>query len=394
MIKTLNSFDLKDKRVLLRVDYNVPIVNDKITDNFRIASSLPTIKYCIKSGAKIIIMSHLGRPKGDVISEMSLISAGESLADLLEMPIKFSHDCVSEDAHDVTLGLRSGEIHLLENLRFHIGEEKNDNVFCKNLAKHGEIYINDAFGTAHRSHASNAGITSYFSNKGMGLLFEKELEFLSNKTTNPKKPLTVVLGGAKIDSKLKLINHFISLADNIIISGGMAFTFLKARGINVGKSLVDDSFLDNAKNIFSRARGKVNLFFPKDFLCSKSLELNSASDFYDLNKIPSDHYGVDIGPKTIKEFSEVISNSRTILWNGPMGIFEVDGFHDGTEHIAKKISEETQNEIITIVGGGDSVSAIKKFGLINDFSHISTGGGASLELLSGETLPAIYALEV
>ena len=228
----------------------------------------------------------------------------------------------------------------------------------------------------------------------MGLLFEKEIEFLSNKTTNPKKPLTVCLGGAKIDSKLELINHFISLADNIIISGGMAFTLLKARGINVGKSLVDDSFLDNAKNIFSRARGKVNLFFPKDFLCSKSLELNSASDFYDLNKIPSDHYGVDIGPKTIKEFSEVISNSRTILWNGPMGIFEVDGFHDGTEHIAKKISEETQNGIITIVGGGDSVSAIKKFGLINDFSHISTGGGASLELLSGENLPAIYALEV
>ena len=394
MIKTLNSFDLKDKRVLLRVDFNVPIVNDRIADNFRIVSSLPTIKYCLRHGAKIIIMSHLGRPKGNVIPEMSLISVGEALADLLEMPIKFSHDCVSEDAHDVTLGLRSGEIHLLENLRFHIDEEKNDKDFCKKLAKHGEIYINDAFGTAHRSHSSNSGITSYFLNKGMGLLFEKELEFLSKKLSKPKKPLTVILGGAKIDSKLDLIKHFIAFADNILIGGGMAFTFLKARGIDIGKSFIDHSLLDDAKNILFKARGKVNLFLPKDFLCSKSLKFDDESDIYDLNNIPSNYYGVDIGPDTIKEFSEIISRSETILWNGPMGIFEVDGFQNGTKQLAMNISSETQNDVITIVGGGDSSSAIKNFSLINEFSHVSTGGGASLELLSGKNLPAIYALEV
>jgi len=319
--------------------------------------------------------------------------AGEKLADLLEMPIKFSNDCISEDAHDVTLGLRAGEIHLLENLRFHIEENKNDQNFSINLAKHGQLFINDAFGTVHRSHASNVGVTKYFNQKGMGFLIEKELEFLDKAMENPKKPLTVIIGGAKIDSKIDLINRFIQIADQIIIGGGMAFTFLKAKGKDIGKSLLDPSMISEAKKILANARGKTNLIFPKDFICAKSMKAKRTS-IRNANEIPSDLMGLDIGPKSIDEFSKIILNSGTILWNGPMGVFEVDGFHMGTEDIAKIISEVTKSGSITIIGGGDSAAAIKKFEMTSNFSHISTGGGSSLSLLSGNTMPAIYALEI
>ena len=394
MIKSLKSFDLKDKRVLLRVDFNVPISKNKVVDDFRIVSSLPTIKHCLKSGAKIIIMSHLGRPGGKVVPEMSLISVGELLADLLEMPIKFSDDCVSEDSHDVTLGLRSGEIHLLENLRFHPEEQNNEKEFSSKLAKHGEIYINDAFGTAHRSHASNNGVTKYFLNKGMGLLFEKELEYLTKKLIKPNKPLTVVLGGAKIDTKLDLINHFITFADNILIGGGMAFTFLKARGIEIGNSLVDSTMIKEAKNILTKARGKINLLFPTDAICAKNPENTKSAKVYNINDIPSNKCGLDIGPNTIEQFSEIISRSGTIFWNGPMGVFEIEGFHQGTESLANLIGDATDNDITTIVGGGDSVAAINQFSSLDKFSHVSSGGGASLELLTGNPLPSIYVLEL
>ena len=394
MIKSLKSFDLKDKRVLLRVDFNVPISNNNVIDDFRIVSSLPTIKYCLKSGAKIIIMSHLGRPGGKVVPEMSLISVGELLADRLEMPIKFSEDCVSEDSHDVTLGLRSGEIHLLENLRFHSEEESNEKEFSSKLAKHGEIYINDAFGTAHRSHASNNGVTKYFLNKGMGLLFEKELEFLTEKLAKPNKPLTIILGGAKIDTKLDLINHFLTSADNILIGGGMAFTFLKARGVEIGNSLVDSNMINEAKNILNRARGKINLLFPTDVVCAKTADNTNNIKVYNINDIPTNIRGLDIGPNTIKQFSEIISKSGTIFWNGPMGVFEIEGFHHGTEGIANIISDLIDKNVTTIVGGGDSVAAINQFSSFDKFSHVSSGGGASLELLTGNPLPSIYALEL
>ena len=394
MIKSLRSFDLKDKRVLLRVDFNVPISNNNVIDDFRILSSLPTIKYCLKSGAKIIIMSHLGRPGGKVVPEMSLISVGELLADRLEMPIKFSEDCVSEDSHDVTLGLRSGEIHLLENLRFHSEEESNEKEFSSKLAKHGEIYINDAFGTAHRSHASNNGVTKYFLNKGMGLLFEKELEFLTEKLAKPNKPLTIILGGAKIDTKLDLINHFLTSADNILIGGGMAFTFLKARGIEIGNSLVDLTMLKEAKSILNRARNKTNLLFPTDAVCAKTVENTKSAKIYNIHDMPSNKCGLDIGSNTIKQFSETISKSGTIFWNGPMGVFEIEGFHHGTESIANIIGDLTDNNVTTIAGGGDSVSAINQFSSFEKFSHVSSGGGASLELLTGNPLPSIYALEL
>jgi len=393
LLKTLKSFDLKDKRVLIRVDFNVPVENDCVVDDFRIRAALPTIQYCLNEGSKVILMSHSGRPNGIVEQNLSLMPAGEKLADLLEMPIKFSNDCISEDAHDVTLGLRAGEIHLLENLRFHIEENKNDQNFSINLAKHGQLFINDAFGTVHRSHASNVGVTKYFNQKGMGFLIEKELEFLDKAMENPKKPLTVIIGGAKIDSKIDLINRFIQIADQIIIGGGMAFTFLKAKGKDIGKSLLDPSMISEAKKILANARGKTNLIFPKDFICAKSMKAKRTS-IRNANEITSDLMGLDIGPKSIDEFSKIILNSGTILWNGPMGVFEVDGFHMGTEDIAKIISEVTKSGSITIIGGGDSAAAIKKFEMTSNFSHISTGGGSSLSLLSGNTMPAIYALEI
>ena len=393
MLKTLKSFDLKDKRVLIRVDFNVPVDNDCVIDDFRIRAALPTIQYCLNEGSKVILISHLGRPNGIIDPKLSLMPAGEKLADLLEMPIKFSNNCISEDAHDVTLGLRSGEIHLLENLRFHTEETKNDQNFSINLAKHGQIFINDAFGTAHRSHASNVGVSKYFNQKCMGFLIEKELEFLNKSMSLPKKPLTLILGGAKIDTKIDLINRFIPIADQIIIGGGMAFTFLKAKGKDVGTSLIDPSMIPEAKKILANARGKTNLIFPKDFICAKSMN-HKKQLICSSNEIPSDLMGLDIGPSSIDEFSKIIRNSGTVLWNGPMGVFEVDGFHLGTEKIAESISNVTNEGSTTIVGGGDSAAAIKKFGMLNNFSHISTGGGATLSLLSGNTMPAIYALEL
>jgi 3-phosphoglycerate kinase len=393
LLKTLKSFDLKDKRVLIRVDFNVPVDNDCVIDDFRIRAALPTIQYCLNEGSKVILISHLGRPNGIIDPKLSLMPAGEKLADLLEMPIKFSNNCISEDAHDVTLGLRSGEIHLLENLRFHTEETKNDQNFSINLAKHGQIFINDAFGTAHRSHASNVGVSKYFNQKCMGFLIEKELEFLNKSMSLPKKPLTLILGGAKIDTKIDLINRFIPIADQIIIGGGMAFTFLKAKGKDVGTSLIDPSMIPEAKKILANARGKTNLIFPKDFICAKSMN-HKKQLICSSNEIPSDLMGLDIGPSSIDEFSKIIRNSGTVLWNGPMGVFEVDGFHLGTEKIAESISNVTNEGSTTIVGGGDSAAAIKKFGMLNNFSHISTGGGATLSLLSGNTMPAIYALEL
>ncbi len=393
MLKTLKSFDLKDKRVLIRVDFNVPVEKDIVVDDFRIRAAIPTIQYCLNEGSKVILMSHSGRPDGIVNEELSLMPAGEKLADLLEMPIKFSNDCISENAHDVTLGLRPGEIHLLENLRFHIEENKNDQTFSINLAKHGQIFINDAFGTSHRSHASNVGVSKYFNQKGMGFLIEKELEFLDKAMNMPKKPLTVILGGAKIDTKIDLINRFIQIADHIIIGGGMAFTFLKAKGKDIGKSLIDPSMISEAKKILANARGKTNLIFPKDFICAKSMKAKKSS-VSNSNEIPSDLMCLDIGPRTINEFSEIILKSGTILWNGPMGVFEIEGFHNGTEKIANIIGEVTKKGTATIIGGGDSAAAIKKFEMTNSFSHVSTGGGATLSLLSGNTMPAIYALEI
>lgn len=394
MIKTLKTFDLKNKTVLLRVDYNVPIENETVLDDFRIRQTLPTIKYCLDAGAKLVISSHLGRPKGKKDQSLSLMPVGEALADCLEMPIKFSKNCISEDAHDVTLGLKPGEVHMLENLRFYSEEIANDYDFSAKLAKHGDIFINDAFGTAHRSHASNVGVANHFSRKGIGFLVENELNFLSKTLSKPDRPLTLVLGGAKIDTKIDLIDHYIGIADKILIGGGMAFTLLEARGINVGKSIVNKSKITAASELINKAKSRKNLFLPKDVVCSQSIDNDSKHDIYDVTKIPSDQMGLDIGPKTIESFSNHIRDSKTVIWNGPMGVFESSFYENGTKQIAREIASCTERGLVSIMGGGDTASALRKFKLENKMTHLSTGGGASIQLLSGKNLPAIFALEV
>ena len=394
MIRSLNSFDLKDKKVLIRVDYNVPIEDGLVNDAYRIQCSIPTIKECLDSGASVVLMSHLGRPTGNISEDYSLISVGEVLSDLLEIPIKFSHDCISEDSINVTIGLHPGEVHLLENLRFHAGEEENDFEFSRLLSKHGQIFINDAFGTAHRSHASNVGVTDNFMHKGMGLLMEKEIQYLQHKFKKPKEPLVLLLGGAKISDKIDVIEKFLVNTKSILIGGGMTFTFLKAMGVNIGKSIVDEQMISTANNIIMKARqNRVKIIFPIDFVVSDSINEPTKIEIVSYDSIPDNMMGLDIGPETIKLFSKILTQSGTILWNGPMGVFEKKEFENGTKSIANLLSEIKDQNIVTIVGGGDSASAIRRFSNIKNISHVSTGGGASLELLSGKTLPAIDALE-
>lgn len=394
MIRSLNSFDLKDKRVLIRVDYNVPVENGVVKDAYRIQCSIPTIKECLEAGASVVLMSHLGRPNGSTNDNYSMISVGEVLSDFLEIPIKFSHDCINEDSINVTIGLHPGEVHLLENLRFHTGEEENDFEFSRLLSKHGQIFINDAFGTSHRSHASNVGVTDNFMQKGMGLLMEKEIQYLMHKFKKPKEPLVLLLGGAKISDKIDMIERFIIKAKSILIGGGMTFTFLKAMGLNVGKSMIDESMISTAKTIIKKARqNRVKIKLPVDFVVSDAINKPSKIETVSFDSIPDNMIGLDIGPETIKLFSNIILQSGTVLWNGPMGVFEKKEFENGTKSIANLLSDMKDQNIDTIVGGGDSASAIRKFSDIENITHVSTGGGASLELLGGKSLPAITALE-
>ena len=394
MIRSLNSFDLKDKRVLIRVDYNVPVENGVVKDAYRIQCSIPTIKECLEAGASVVLMSHLGRPNGSTNDNYSMISVGEVLSDFLEIPIKFSHDCINEDSINVTIGLHPGEVHLLENLRFHSGEEENDFEFSRLLSKHGQIFINDAFGTSHRSHASNVGVTDNFMQKGMGLLMEKEIQYLMHKFKKPKEPLVLLLGGAKISDKIDMIERFIIKAKSILIGGGMTFTFLKAMGLNVGKSMIDESMISTAKTIIKKARqNRVKIKLPVDFVVSDAIDKPSKIETVSFDSIPDNMIGLDIGPETIKLFSNIILQSGTVLWNGPMGVFEKKEFENGTKSIANLLSHMKDQNIDTIVGGGDSASAIRKFSDIENITHVSTGGGASLELLGGKSLPAITALE-
>ncbi len=399
MMRKISSIDFKSsnttsgKTVLIRVDYNVPVENELVIDDFRILKSLPTIQYCLDQGSKVVLISHMGRPKGKKDNKLSLIPAGEKLAELLEMPIKFSDDCISDDAIDVSKNLKDGEIHLLENLRFHNEETLNDPLFASKLARHGSIYINDAFGTAHREHSSNANITNHFATKGMGFLIEKEVEYLSENLSNPNKPLTLIIGGSKIDTKIAVIENFLGLADNIIIGGAMANTFIASMGREVGLSLIEKDKIDVAKMLVNKAnRKKTKIILPVDFT-GEIREFGSGDVCTaDANNIPTKMICEDVGIKSIDLFNKIISKSETILWNGTLGVAENPNFAVGTNRIIDAIIE---NELTSIVGGGDTVAAIRNYddSLIEHFSHVSTGGGSCLEMLSGKKLPALEMLK-
>lgn len=391
---SIDKVNLKGKRVLVRVDFNVPYdENMNITDDLRITAALPTIKKIINEGGKCILMSHLGRPKGSPNPKYTLKPVAVRLGELLDMEVKFAPDCVGEQVKAIVDSLKEGEVLLLENLRFHAEEEKNDPAFAQQLAELGDVYINDAFGSAHRAHASTEGVTKFIKVCAAGYLMQKELNYLGEAIANPVRPFTAILGGSKISGKIDVIENLLPKVDNLLIGGGMAYTFYKAMGYEIGTSLLEEEKLELAKETlekFKKSNAKVLL--PVDNVVASEFKNESPSMIVDSDKIPSDKMGLDIGPKTIEEFRKVILESKTIIWNGPLGVFEFDNFAKGTEAIAKALVEATEKGAITIIGGGDSAAAIKKAGLEDKVSHVSTGGGASLEFLEGKILPGVAAL--
>ena len=394
-MRSLESLDFDNDRALIRVDFNVPMSEGKVADDFRIQAALPSIKHCIDHGASVVLMSHLGRPGGVPSEDLSLMPVGETLCDHLEMSIKFSHDCVSDDAIDVSHELQAGEVHLLENLRFHTGETKNDHDFASRLAQHGTCFINDAFGTAHRAHASNVGVTDFLQNCTPGFLMAEEFKFLHSAVIRPKRPFTIVLGGAKIGTKLPLVTRFIREADNVIIGGGMAFTFLKMAGYKIGKSIYDDSLLQTAKQIVEMSKSlNCEFHLPSDIVVTEDISSGQDSAVRKVSEIDNNEIGVDIGPETIDQFCETINGSSTVIWNGPMGIIETEAYSGGTKAVAEAFAQMTGRGGLSIIGGGDSASVVRDLNLWNEMTHISTGGGASLELLAGRDLPAMKALEM
>lgn len=392
--KTLKDLEVKNKKVLVRCDFNVPLDEDKnITDDIRITSSLPTINYLLDNGAAVILMSHLGRPKGEANPKYSLLPVAKRLSELLNKSVIFE-DCntvVDYKVKESASKLKSGDVMLLQNTRFRKEEEKNGEDFAKDLAALGDLYVNDAFGTAHRAHASNAGVCKYLPS-AVGVLIEKEIEVMGTALKNPKRPLTAILGGAKVSDKIAVIENLLNIADNILIGGGMAYTFLKSMGYSIGTSLLEDERVELARELIEKAKNKnVNLLLPVDTVVAKEFKNDTEFLTVDSNKIPEDYMGLDIGEKTVEEFSKVIRESKTIIWNGPLGVFEMDNFAKGTNSIAKCIAEN--KDAISIIGGGDSAAAVEKAGLADKITHISTGGGASLEFLEGKVLPGIDAVD-
>jgi phosphoglycerate kinase len=384
---------LKSKRVLVRVDFNVPMSKQehgKITDDKRIVESLPTIKKIISGGGKCILMSHLGRPKGEAKPEYSLKPVAEHLSKLLGKPVAFAEDCIGDKTAETVNSMKDGDVLLLENLRFHKEEEKNDESFAKQLASHGDIYVNDAFGSAHRAHASTEGVTKFISKCAAGYLMQKELDYLSKVISSPAHPFIAILGGSKISGKIDVIKNLLPKADKILVGGGMIFTFYKAKGYEIGSSLLEEDKIDLAKELLSKAGDK--LVLPVDVVAADKAENDSSFETVDANKIPAGKVGVDIGGRTVEMFKQVISGSKTIFWNGPMGIFEMSNFAKGTFEIAKALADATKNGAVTVIGGGDSAAAIAKAGLEKQVSHVSTGGGASLEFVEGKALPGVEAL--
>lgn len=393
--KVITDLEVRSKRVIVRVDFNVPMSKTeegKITDNARIVAALPTIKYLIENNARIILLSHLGRPKGEAKKEFSLAPVAKELSKLLNKDVKFlqSNLVVDDNVKTEVLKLKDGEVALLENTRFRNEETKNIDDFSKELAELGELYINDAFGTSHRAHCSNVGLCKFLPS-AVGFLVEKEISIMGKALSNPERPFVAILGGAKVSDKITVIENLIEKVDSIIIGGGMAFTFLKSLGYSVGKSLLEEDKIDFAKELIEKAKSKnVKILLPIDVVVSKEFSNDSEFKIVNIDSIGDDYMGLDIGEKTVKLFSDEINNAKTVVWNGPMGVFEMSNFAKGTFEIAKAIAE---SEAISIIGGGDSASAAEKSGYKDKITHISTGGGASLEFLEGKILPGIDSID-
>ena len=389
--KSVEDIDVSGKKVIVRCDFNVPQdENGRITDDNRIVAALPTIRYLLEHNAAVILCSHLGRPKGEFKMKYSLAPVAERLSELLGQKVTLAKDVIGEDAKKLAAALKPGEAMLLENVRFHKEEEKNDPAFAKELASMAEIYVNDAFGTAHRAHASTAGIADYLP-AVCGFLIQKEISIMGKALADPARPFVAILGGAKVSDKIGVINNLIEKCDTIIIGGGMSYTFMKAMGKEIGTSLCEEDKLDLAKDLMKKAEDKgVKLLLPVDTVCADHFAADATPVVYDAGALPADMMGLDIGPKTIELFSDAVKDAGTVVWNGPMGVFEFDAFAVGTKAVAKAIAA---SHAVSIIGGGDSAAAVEKLGFADKMTHISTGGGASLEFLEGLELPGIACLE-
>ena len=389
-LNTVKDADLKGKRVLIRVDFNVPVKNGVVTDATRIKAALPTIKYILDNGASVVVMSHFGRPKGQKNPDFSMAPIRAEFEKLLGTPVNLAPDVIGEEVEKEVKALKPGEVLLLENVRFYPQEEKNDPEFAKTLASYGDLYVNDAFGTAHRAHASTEGV-SHFLPSYAGFLIEKEVKYMAPLLENPEHPFVAIIGGSKVSSKITVLESLVKTCDTIVIGGGMAYTFDKAMGFSVGKSLVEDDYIETAKNFLAAAEAKgVKVILPVDHYCAEEFAEDAKPVLIESRNIPDNLMGLDIGPKTVEMIKDALKDAKSVVWNGPMGVFEFDAFAKGTEEVARALAD---SNAISVVGGGDSVAAINKFGLADKISHVSTGGGASLEFLEGKTLPGIKALE-
>ncbi len=392
---TIDDIVLRGKKVLVRVDFNVPMTPDlQVSDDKRIVESLATIRKILNDGGSVILMSHLGRPKGKPVAEFSLKPAADHLGVLLNLPVKFAKDCLGKETRQMVDELKPGEILMLENLRFYAEEEKNDPDFAKQLAGYGDVYVNDAFGTAHRAHASTEGVTHFLKPCVAGYLMKKEIDYLSRAVANPGRPYVAILGGAKISGKIDVIQNLLPKIDVLVIGGGMAFTFFQAEGFEIGDSLVEQEKLTLAKEIMEEMKAKhMRLILPVDCVVADRFDNNANRKVVPSSKIPSGWRGLDIGPETVKVINMEVRRAKTIVWNGPMGVFEMSNFANGTLEVARLLAEATKAGATTIVGGGDSAAAIAQAGFESAVSHVSTGGGASLEFLEGKTLPGLAALD-